>query len=174
MSPDIELVNDGVALGWQVLLLGGVDGVRCLGDGFAAVQRLRLLAAVPVDGHRLEAELPGCEVRLLDVLDRALLRHVDGLRNSTREEGLDRVHHLDVAHVVDGAFPAERFQGAIEYRKVFFPEIRRPLDVAVLVHVVPDPLESFAFVAEPLECRADGLVDDSDDSAAAELLVLDQ
>ena len=61
------------------------------------------------------------------------------------------MHHLDVAHVVDGPLPAERLEGAIEDRKVVLLQVARPLDVAVLVHMVPDPLDGVVVVAEALQ-----------------------
>ena len=84
------------------------------------------------------------------------------------------MHHLDVAHVVNGALPAEGLEGAVEDGEMFLLEVGRSLDMTVLVHVVPNPLEGFALVAEPFQRRAHRLVDDADDPAAAELLVLDE
>ena len=56
-------------------------------------ERLAQLAAVAVERDRLEAELPGLDVDLLDVLDRGLVRQVDGLADRAREERLHRRHH---------------------------------------------------------------------------------
>jgi len=54
--------------GGRRLLLGGRQG-------------LAQLAVVAVDGHGLEAETPRLHVGLFDVVDRALLGQIDGLRN---------------------------------------------------------------------------------------------
>ena len=77
----------------------GQDAPRplLLGGG----ERLGDLAVVAVDRDRLEAELPGLEMELLDVVDRDLFGHVDGLGDGTGDERLHGAHHLDVAHVVD-------------------------------------------------------------------------
>src|SRR4029077_14021374 len=76
---------------------------RLRGDRPGRIERLRLLATVPVDRHRLEPELPGLDVRLLDVLDGGRLGHVDGLRDGSRDERLHRAHHPEVAERMDRA-----------------------------------------------------------------------
>ena len=75
--------------------------VELLGLLRVGAQRLGGLGAVAVDGQRLDAEPPGLDVGLGDVLDRRRLRHVDRLGDRAREERLDRAHHLDVAGVRD-------------------------------------------------------------------------
>ncbi|CAB4551068.1 unannotated protein [freshwater metagenome] len=40
-------------------------------------------------------------MNLLDLFNRDIFRHVDGLGDSTRDERLHRTHHADVAGVVD-------------------------------------------------------------------------
>ena len=105
------------------------------------VERLRALAAVAIDRHRLRADAPRVDVGLLDLLDRRVLRHVDGLGDRAREERLHRAHHLDVAHVVDRAHAARRLERAVEHRQVLVLEVRRPFDGLVLVDVLDDLLD---------------------------------
>ena len=64
-------------------------------------ERLAELAAVAIEGVRLEAELPAEPVARADLLDRRLGRQVDRLRDRTRDEGLRRRHHADVALGLD-------------------------------------------------------------------------
>src|SRR5262249_59302508 len=69
--------------------LGTRAGVARVGDaGLRGVQRLRALAPVTVDRDRLRAEPPRLDVSLLDLLDRRVLRHVDGLRDRARNQRL--------------------------------------------------------------------------------------
>ena len=58
-----------------------------------------------------------------------------------REERLDRGHHPDVAHVVDGALAVGRLEGAVEDRQVLWLEVRRALDRLALVDVGDDLLD---------------------------------
>ena len=64
-------------------------------------QRLRLLAAVPVDGDRLEPQPPRLAVDPLHVGDRRFVGHVDGLGDCAGEERLRGRHHAHVAHRLD-------------------------------------------------------------------------
>ncbi len=68
-------------------------GVGLRGD----VEGLGALGAVAVDGYGLEAETPGFDVGVGDVLDGAVVGEVDGLGDGAGEEGLGGGHHLDVA-----------------------------------------------------------------------------
>ena len=78
------------------------------------VEGLGSLGAVAVDGDGLDAEAPGLHVGVGDVLDGAVVGEVDGLGDGSGEEGLGGGHHLDVAHVVDGAGSLGGLEGAIE------------------------------------------------------------
>ena len=118
--------------------LGVGDRVRVL--LLARRQRLRALRAVAVDRDRLEAQLPALEVDLLDLLGRRGLGHVHGLADRARDERLDRAHHPDVAHVVDGPLAVDRLERAVEDRQVLGLEVRRTLDGLALVDVVEDLL----------------------------------
>ena len=171
----------GLDLGLRELLaqrlddLVGVFGrrgvaVRLLAGG----QRLAALAAVAVDRDGLEAQLPALEVDRLDLLGRGRLGHVHGLADRAREERLDRTHHPDVAHVVDGPLAVGRLERAVEDRQVLWLEVRRTLDGLALVDVGEDLLDLLRAVAELAQGGRDGLVDDLDEALADELLVLDE
>ena len=140
----------------------------------AGGQRLAALRAVAVDRDRLEALLPALEVDRLDLLGRGGLGHVDGLADRAREERLDRAHHPDVAHVVDGPLAVDRLERAVEDRQVLGLEAGRALDRLVLVDVGEDLLDLRRVVAELAQRRRDRLVDDLEVALADELLVLDE
>ena len=140
----------------------------------AGGQRLAALRVVAVDRDRLEAELPALEVDLLDLLGRGGLGHVDGLADRAADERLDRAHHPDVAHVVDGPLAVGRLERAVEDRQVLWLEVRRALDGLVLGQVGEDLVDLFGAVAELAQRGRDGLVDDLEEALADELLVLDE
>ena len=94
-----------------------------------ALQRLRELRAVAVERVGLEAELPGEQIGRLAVLDRGVVRHVDGLGDRARDERLRRRQHADVAldrEIALAGAPARI--GAVEHRVVLGLEVRRALD----------------------------------------------
>ena len=159
----------------KLLDLFGVDGV---GAGVAGLlagrQRLAALRVVAVDRDRLEAELPALEVDLLDLLGRGGLGHVDGLADGATDERLDRAHHPDVAHVVDGPLAVGRLERAVEDRQVLWLEVRRALDGLVLGQVGEDLVDLFGAIAELAQRGRDGLVDDLEEALADQLLVLDE
>ena len=160
----------------ELLDLFGVDGRRRRASPvFLPVrQRLAALRVVAVDRDRLEAELPALEVDLLDLLGRGGLGHVDGLADRAADERLDRAHHPDVAHVVDGPLAVGRLERAVEDRQVLRLEVRRALDGLVLGQVGEDLVDLFRAVAELAQGGRDGLVDDLEEALADELLVLDE
>ena len=137
-------------------------------------QRLAALRVVAVDRDRLEAELPALEVDLLDLLGGGGFGHVDGLADRAADERLDRAHHPDVAHVVDGALAVGRLERAVEDRQVLWLEVRRALDGLVLGQVGEDLVDLFRAIAELAQGGRDGLVDDLEEALADELLVLDE
>ena len=139
---------------------------RLLGGG----ERLADLAVVPVDGQRLQAELPALEVDILDVLDGGALRHVDRLADRAGQVRLDRGHHPDVAHRADRALA----HGAVEHLVVFGAQAGGVDHVAVLGDVLGDRLDLLVLVAEVLQRPRHGLVDDLHGAAADQLLELDQ
>ena len=145
-------------------------GVGLGGD----VEGLGALGVVAVDGYGLEALTPGLEVGLGDVVDGAVLREVDGLGDGSGEEGLGGGHHLDVAHVVDGAGALGGLEGAVEDGEVLGLDGGRAFDGAGGVDVADDGVDLVLGVAELDEGGGDGVVDDLDHAAADELLVLDE
>ena len=83
--------------GW--LLDEGLDNVVIVvlvGDELA-LQRLRQFRAIAVERVRLDAEPPRQHVGFLAILDRGVVRHVDGLGNGAGNKRLGRRHHADVA-----------------------------------------------------------------------------
>ena len=153
---------------------GGVQRRRLALGVHADVQRLGALGAVAVDGHGLDALTPALGVGLGDVLDGGLVGQVDGLRDGAGEERLRGGHHLDVAHVVDGAGSLGRLEAAIEDGQVLGLDAGRALDGAGGVDVADDGVDLVGRVAELEEGLGDGVVDDLDHAAADQLLVLDQ
>ena len=83
------------------------------------IERLRQLGAVAVERVGLERQLPGQEVSRLAVLDRGVVRHVDGLGDGAGDEGLRRRQHADVAFDREIALArAPARVGAVEHRIV--------------------------------------------------------
>jgi len=80
---------DGVC----VFFVGGLIEIVIALD----VQRLRQLRSVAIERVRFQAELPAELVRGLDLVERGLVREVDGFADRPREERLGGGHHLDVA-----------------------------------------------------------------------------
>src|SRR5205823_5752247 len=90
VAADGELVGDRLTLVRQFAADGGGADAKQLETRlvFRGGERLRALAAVAVDGDGLEAELPGLVVRLLDLFDGGVARHVDGLGDRAADERL--------------------------------------------------------------------------------------
>ena len=175
------MVGDGLALVRQAAALqlgrrspGLVGGLHVGGRILARGERLGALAAVAVDGERLHALLPRQHVGAHDVLGRGLVRHVDGLADGARDEGLHGAHHLDVAAVVDAALTVGRRECAVEHRQVLLLQPRRALDGLVLVDVGHDLLDGLLVVPQLLERGRHGVVDHLQHAAADQALVLDQ
>ena len=180
---DARLLGSGGCLGGDDGLfdLDGAGGYGAYGFLFLGlavgggdVEGLRALGVVAVDGDGLEALTPALDVGLGDVIDGRVLREVDGLRDGSGEEGLGGGHHLDVAHVVDGAGALGGLEGAVEYGEVLVLDVGRAFDGAGGVDVADDGVDLGVGVAELEERRGDGVVDDLDHAAADELLVLDE
>ena len=91
------------------------------------VEELDALGSVAIDGDGLEAVAPGFDVGLGDVVDGALVGQVDGLRDGAGEEGLGGGHHLDVAHVVNGARALGGLEAAVEDGEVLGLDVRERL-----------------------------------------------
>ena len=101
---------------------------------------------------------------------RRRLGQVHRLGDRAREEGLDRAHHLDVAHVRDRALA----DGDVEHRQVLVGQIGGADDRPVLVDVGLDLLDLLVGVAERAQRHRDRAVDDRHLAAADELLELDE
>src|SRR5262249_31450984 len=136
-------------------------------------ERLDLFGVVTVYRDSLNPELPRLGIGAHDLFDRALFRHVDGLGNSARDEGLYGGHHLHVAHIVDRSRAVLRAETAIEYREVLGLQIGRAFDRAGGIDVADDLLYLLRRVAELDQCGGDRVVDDFDHASAHELLVFD-
>ena len=147
-------------------------GVRRLGSSGA--QRLRLLASVTIDCDRLDAELPGLQIRLHDVFNRSVVGKIDRLRDRSRDERLRGRHHAEMPHVSDGARALRRLERAIEDGKVIVLHVRRPFDRARSVDVADDGVGLLVRVSELEERSGHGIVDDLDHAAANQLLVFHQ
>ena len=103
----------------------GVVFVVLVGDELR-VERLRQLGAVAVERVGLQRQLPGQQVGRLAVLDRGLVRHVDGLGDGAGDEGLRRRHHADVAFDREIALAGAAARiGAVEHRIVLGLQVRR-------------------------------------------------
>src|SRR5262249_46013179 len=91
--------------------------------------RLRELRAVAIERIGFEPELPGENVSRLAVLNRRLVRHIDGLGNGAGDERLRRRQHADVTvdrqEALAGA-PARI--GEVEHGIMFGLEMRRTFD----------------------------------------------
>ena len=118
------------------------------GSGFARVrvvvaenlrvQGLRQLRAVAIERVGFECQFPRQHVGLFAVLNRRVVRHVDGLRDGARDERLRRRHHVDVARDREKAFALAAARiGAVEHGQMFGLNERcaferhRPADVLV-------------------------------------------
>ena len=121
---------------------------------FVGRQRLTDLAVVAVDRDRLEPELPGELVNMLDLLDRCVLRRVDGLRDRAADERLHRRQHPDVALVVDRVV-AHR---AGEHRQVFGRRCGAPMIDFCVVDVGDDVGDLVVVVAEVRSARGHRLL----------------
>ena len=84
------------------------------------------LRAVAVERVGFERELPGEQVGCLAILDRRLVRHVDGLGDGAGDERLRRRHHADVAFDREIALAGAAARiGAVEHRIVLGLQMRR-------------------------------------------------
>ena len=137
-----------------------------------SAQWLCSFAAIPVDRDRFQAKLPGFDIGLHDLVGGDVGRHIYGLRNRSGQERLDCRHHLNVPHVLDGAFSLRRLERAIENRQVLIPKIRRALDRVVLFDELDDMFDLLAVVPELPERFGNRLVDDFHQPTAHQFLVL--
>ena len=112
----MRLLDEGLDRIVLVVLVG--DQLR--------IERLGELGAVAVERVGLERQLPGQQVGRLAILDRRLVRHVDGLGDGARDERLRRRHHADVAFDREIALAGAAARvGAVEHRVVLGLQVRR-------------------------------------------------
>ena len=140
----------------------------------ARTHRLLTLRVIAVDSNGLQAQPPALNVGLHDVVNTALFGHVDGLGDGTRNVRLYSSHHLQVAVVVDGARAIHRPEAAIKHGQVLRLEPRRAFNRPRGVNVADDGLHLLWRIAQLDESLRDRVVDDLDNPAAHQLLVLHQ
>ena len=140
----------------------------------AAERGCDFLAAVAIDGDRFQAQLPGLDVGVGDVFDARVLGEIDGLGDGSGDEGLSGRHHLQVAHVVDGARALGGLEGAIEDGEMLVLDVRRAFDGAGGVDVADDGVGLLVRVAEFEQSAGHGVIDDLDHAAADQFLVLNE
>ena len=75
---------------------------------------------------------------------------------------------------MDRPFPVRWFEGAIENREVLLLQVRRPLDRIVLVDKRRYVLDLLIDISELVEGERHGLIDDLEQPASDQLLVLDE
>ena len=96
----------------------------------------------------------------------AVFGEIDGLGNGSGDEGLRGGHHLQVAHVGDGARALGGFEGAIEDGEMLVLNVRRAFDGAGGVDVGDDGVGLFVRVSKLEERAGHGVVDDLDHASA--------
>jgi len=176
MSGDGELVRAGTAfvgksapLTGEGVVLRAALALAGLGD-----HGLGALGAVTIDGDRFEPQLPGLHIDVGNIADAAVVGHIDGFGNRARKERLHGGHHPDMAHMMDEAVAVEGHKGAVEYRQMLREQIGGALDGVFALQVGDDLLDLGFGVAQPVQGRGDGLVDQLEFSAADEPFVFDQ
>src|SRR3546814_20931393 len=79
------------------------------------MQRLAQFRAIPIDGDRLQPDLPCFQVDGLDVLDTAVVRQVDRLRDTAGDKRLCCGHHADMRFRRQDPFYLAAAVCAVEY-----------------------------------------------------------
>ena len=143
MSPDNGLLRVSASSTRERAALGEIPNEHPFGDflrhphhaggrlhGLSTVrrgaQRLTQLGPVTIQRDRFDHALPGKQIGRLDVFERGIGRHVDGLADRAADERLCRGHHADMRIDGDGALPDSTASiGTIEHRKVFGLQMRR-------------------------------------------------
>src|SRR5215813_7639344 len=111
---------------------------HCSLSSGTGVDRLRTLAAIAIDRERFHTQLPTHNVRLFNLLDGGVCRHIDSFRDGPREERLYCRHHADVPRIVNRPRPAGRAEGTIEHRQMTLFKEWRALNSLVLINVLDD------------------------------------
>src|SRR5262245_3305956 len=131
---------------------------RSLSRG-TGLDRLLTLAASAIDRERCLTQLPAHDIRLFNLLDGGLCRHVNGFGDGPREEGLHDSHHADVPRIVDRPRPTRRPEGTIEHWQMTLLQERGSLDRLVLVNVLDDLLDLVLRISQLFQCQRDGSID---------------
>ena len=122
VAADNGLLGISLAPGWEAVALGNAFDMRSIFADFfrddrcrrgvagasrplppdlhrptRRTERLAEFGAVAIEGVGLQAETPGQEIRVLAILYRGAVRHVDGFGNRAGNERLRRRHHANVA-----------------------------------------------------------------------------
>ena len=104
---------------------GHLGGFQIVLRQQAGGKRLAELRSVAVERIGLDTEAPGQHVGVLAGLDRRVVRHVYGLGDCARDEGLGRRHDLDMAfHRKAALAGAAAGIGAVEDRQMLVLEMR--------------------------------------------------
>ena len=149
-----------------------LGGVRSLGAG--GRQWLRLLASVPINCHRLDAQLPGLKVSLHDVVHRSVLRKIDRLRYSARDKRLRSCHHPQMPHISDRTCALRRLERAVEHGKMLVLDMRRALNSPSSVDVADDRVRLLMVIPQLEQRRGDGVVDNLNHPPTNQLFILHQ
>ena len=96
----------------------------------------------------------------------AAFGQVDGFRNRSGDEGLGCGHHLQVAHVMNGARAFGGLEGAIEDGEMLVFDVRRAFDGAGGVYVADDRVGLLVRVSELEQGAGDRVVHDLDHASA--------
>src|SRR5215475_2236298 len=138
------------------------------------VDRLRTLTAITIDRERFHTQLPAHNVRLFNILDRGVCRHVNGFGDGPGEEGLHGSHHADVPRIVNRPHPTSRPEGTIEHRQMTLLQEWGTLDGLVLVNVLYDLLDLVLRISQLLECQRDGSIDQLHHATTHQLLIFNE
>src|SRR5262249_24262393 len=184
VAADAEFVRDRSAFVRHLLALGTGEELalhrladyrsrrfRFLFIFLGGAQWLGTLGVVTIDSYSLQPQLPRFAVRIADVFDRGFLRHVDGLGDRAGKERLRRSHHFHVPGPGNGPATGSG-KRAIEHREMLGLQIRRAFHGAGFIDVRDDFAGLLGRVTELQQRLRDGVVDDFDDAAAHQLLVL--
>src|SRR5918996_8458 len=92
---------------WVNLSTRSCSGTPCCSASEVMVAKLSIRPEIVEPSlamvMKISPELPRFVIRVLDLLDRRVGRHVDRLRDRAADERLHGTHHLEMAHVMDRA-----------------------------------------------------------------------
>ena len=151
-------------------------------SGFRGVERLGSLRSVTINRNAFQPQLPRLHIGVGDVLHRAFIGQIHGLGYRAADERLGSGHHLEMCHVMNAAFAAERLERAVKHIQMLglepalsgFPVLLDVLDGVKFFHVRDDVPDFIVTVAEPVQRIRHGTVHDLQRSPAGKQLVLHQ